>query len=188
MKKYITLLLPIIFFAACKNTDGGDEKLATKVTSLQKELDNQKDRQQIVDLAYRFSDAVMRSDSVAFSGVWDDDAVWIIKQPLYSKLVGRENIIKEFLPRMKALDYFINLPANYIINIDGDKASAMFYILEAGQFTAGKRGYYNYAVYKDTLIKKNNAWYFKSRDYHFIYLDNSPMKGIPVVPPFTLLR
>ncbi len=179
------------FFISCSDKAGNNEShtnLSTTVDSLRQELNTVKDRQDIAALAYGFSDAVMRADSASFSKIWDDDAVWTIKAPMFSSLVSKKEIMKVFLPRMKSLDYFINYPTNYTISITGNQASALFYILEAGQFKEGKKGYYNYAVYSDSLVKKNGKWLFTKREYNYIYLDHSAMKGDPIASPFSVLE
>ncbi|MBC7935520.1 MAG: hypothetical protein H7Y86_09245 [Rhizobacter sp.] len=73
-------------------------------------------------------------------------------------------------------EFFVQLTASYHTKIDGDSATANFYVNAIARIKDGDSNY-NLAMYQDKLVFKDGKWLFKQRNYNVLYLDQSPLKG-----------
>ncbi|MBC7938051.1 MAG: nuclear transport factor 2 family protein [Rhizobacter sp.] len=137
-------------------------------------LENQ---QLILTLAHQFSDAANRKDAALYRSVWTDDSKWIIGPPINQQFDGVDEIVAAFENLLGGWEFFVQLTASYHIKIDGNSATANFYVNEIARIKDGDSNY-NLAMYQDKLVLKDGKWLFKERNYNVLYLDQSPLKGI----------
>lgn len=130
---------------------------------------------EIRNLAYRFADAVIRNDPDAFGALWDDAGEWRIAPPMDVSAVGRGPIVDLFRQLMGGWSFFHQVPNGGVISVTGDTASARMYVHEVGIFKDG-RTHRNWSEYTDDYVKSGGIWRFRSRRYHFLYVDGPPMQ------------
>lgn len=73
-------------------------------------------------------------------------------------------------------DFFFQLTGPGVVSVQGDSATARFYVNEVARSKEGK-GNYNLSMYEDSLVKIGGQWYFKKRYYHTIYQDTPLYNG-----------
>lgn len=143
-----------------------------------------KDELEIRALAEKFSDAANRKDAALFQSLWAADAVWKIGPPINVEFKGKDNMGPSVTKMLSLWDFFVQLSGPGVITINGDRATARFYVNEIARKAADKTGNYNLSMYEDELIKENGRWYFLKRTYHTIYQEAPDYKGlIQQIPP-----
>jgi ketosteroid isomerase-like protein len=133
---------------------------------------------EIRNLAYQFSDAANRKDGQAFQELWAKNGVWKIGPPINMEFKGKENMGKSVEKMLGMWDFFVQMPSASVITMDGDKATARFYVNEIARKTSDKSGNYNLSMYADELIKEDGKWVFVKRTYNTIYQDAPTYKGL----------
>jgi ketosteroid isomerase-like protein len=142
----------------------------------------QSDQSAISDLVARFDDAVNRRDVAEFSGLWADDAVWEIEQPMPMRTVGAQEIVATWQMMLAGTKWLFRGSFAGVLQIGGDRASGRWPCVETGTFSDGK-GYDNRAIYEDIYIKRNDRWLFQHRRYVYLWLSSEPLPGgaVPLV-------
>jgi ketosteroid isomerase-like protein len=136
-------------------------------------LENQ---QLIITTAHQFSDAANRKDAALYRSLWAADAKWIIGPPINKEFNGLDEVVHAFEHLLAGWEFFVQLTTSYNISIDGNTATANFYVNEIARSNEGASNY-NLAMYRDKLVFENGKWLFKERNYTVLYLDQSPLKG-----------
>lgn len=172
MKTFITILAIVLFtVTSCNKTNQLSKE---EITSLQLA----KDELEIRGLADKFSDAANRKDGKAFEALWAKEAVWKIGSPINMEFKGQENMGASVTHMLGLWDFFVQLSGPGVVNINGNKATARFYVNEIARKTDDKSGNYNLSMYNDELIKENGKWVFLKRTYNTIYQEAPNYKGL----------
>jgi ketosteroid isomerase-like protein len=140
-----------------------------KTTTIEDETNIQK-------LTAGFADAVNRRDLELFKSLWIDRGIWAIEPPFSMEVTGVEEIAAAFTRLLDNWEFFIQIVYQGSIELNGDLATARWYMNEIGRDTDGK-GFQNYGVYLDELIRQDDKWLFMKRTYRFIYLDRPNFPG-----------
>ena len=149
---------------------------ADTLESLAKRLQLLEDENAIRDLSFAFADAANRVDADAFRALWTPDGVWTIGPPINQTFTGQDAVVDAFQHLLGSWDYFIQKVVGGVVMLDGDRATARFYVNEEAQ-DKQKVGNYNLSQYVDELQKIDGKWHYKSRSYEVIYLDQTPRNG-----------
>jgi ketosteroid isomerase-like protein len=134
------------------------------------------DETSIQKLTASFADAVNRRDLELFKSLWNDRGVWEIEPPLTMEVTGVDEIAAAFTRLLNNWEFFIQIVHQGSIELNGDRATARWYMNEIGRDTDGK-GFQNYGAYLDELIRQDNQWLFTRRTYRFIYIDRPSFPG-----------
>jgi hypothetical protein len=137
-----------------------------------------KDELEIRALADKFSDAANRKDGALFQSLWAKDGVWKIGAPINMEFKGQQNMGSSVTHMLGLWDFFVQLSGPGVVTINGDKATARFYVNEIARKTDDKSGNYNLSMYQDELIKENGKWVFLKRTYNTVYQDAPTYKGL----------
>lgn len=137
-----------------------------------------KDELEIRALAEKFSDAANRKDGAQFQSLWAEDGVWKIGSPINMEFKGKEKMGSSVTHMLDLWDFFVQLSGPGVVNINGDKATARFYVNEIARKADDKSGNYNLSMYEDELIKENGKWVFQRRSYHTIYQEAPDYGGL----------
>lgn len=173
MKTLITFFaIATLTLTSCNNNNNQLSK--EEIASLQLV----KDELEIRGLAEKFSDAANRKDGAAFQALWAKEAVWKIGAPINMEFKGQENMGTSVTHMLGLWDFFVQLSGPGVVTINGDKATARFYVNEIARKTDDKSGNYNLSMYNDELIKENGKWVFSKRTYNTIYQEAPDYKGL----------
>jgi ketosteroid isomerase-like protein len=143
---------------------------------------NANDHAAIERLTHRFADALNLRDSARFSRLWADEATWSIGEAF--TFTGTPAQLAEiFDQRIERWQAFVQVTHCTIADIVEDTAAARSYVSEIGKPAEGDDGYFNYGMYVDCLVRTGDGWRFARRDYHYLYLDRSPLSGNGFRPP-----
>jgi ketosteroid isomerase-like protein len=129
---------------------------------------------EIRSLGYRFSDAVNRGDTAAYSALWAPEGAWKIDAPMDVAARGAEDLARLFERLIGAWRFFHQIPNQGPVFIDGETAHARMYMHEIGIFRDG-RTHRNWGEYTDAYRRVDGRWLFVERHYHFLYVDGPPM-------------
>jgi ketosteroid isomerase-like protein len=175
----VLALVLVLAFSSCSSNKEREElaKLQVEFSTLKSEHQKQADELAIRNLAERFSDAANRKDGEAFQALWAPDGQWIIGPPINVEFKGKENMGPSVTHMLGLWDFFVQLSGPGVVVLDGDSATARFYVNEIARGKDGK-GNYNLSMYDDELVKTDGVWYFKTRTYKTIYQDAPFYKGI----------
>lgn len=145
------------------------------------------DEIEIRALADKFSDAANRVDPDMFQSLWSPEGVWEVGPPINVKFEGASVMGSSVKKMLSQWEFFVQLTTSGVVQVNGKKAIARFYVNEIARHSTGK-GHFNLAMYEDELEKINGKWLFAKRSYHILYLDESPLNGktfpIPSISPF----
>jgi ketosteroid isomerase-like protein len=164
------IIISLIAFTSCTN----NQLSVDEMTSLQLV----KDELEIRALTEKFSDAANRKDGEQFQSLWAKDAVWKIGAPINMEFKGKENMGSSVTHMLGLWDFFVQLSGPGVVNINGDKATARFYVNEIARKADDKTGNYNLSMYEDELIKENGKWVFQKRTYNTIYQEAPNYTGL----------
>jgi ketosteroid isomerase-like protein len=164
------IVISLIGFTSCTNNQLSKEEINS--------LQLVKDEMEIRALAGKFSDAANRKDGEQFQSLWAKDAIWKIGAPINMEFKGKENMGSSVTHMLGLWDFFVQLSGPGVVNINGDKATARFYVNEIARKTDDKSGNYNLSMYEDELIKENGKWVFQKRTYNTIYQEAPQYKGL----------
>lgn len=137
-----------------------------------------KDEMEIRALADKFSDAANRKDGALFQSLWATEGVWRIGPPINMEFKGKENMADSVMHMLGLWDFFVQLTGPGVIQVQGEEATARFYVNEIARKTDDQSGNYNLSMYEDRLIKDNGQWLFLERTYHTIYQDAPHYTGL----------
>lgn len=137
-----------------------------------------KDEMEIRALADRFSDAANRVDGAAFQNLWATDGVWEIGPPINVTFEGKENMATSVIRMLGLWDFFVQLTGPGVVNIQGERANARFYVNEIARKSSDKSGNYNLSLYEDDLVKEDGKWRFSKRSYRTIYQEAPKYEGL----------
>lgn len=167
---FVAIVMSLIGITSCKNNQISNEEL--------KSLQLVKDELEIRALAEKFSDAANRKDGNQFQSLWAKDAIWKIGPPIDIEFKGQENMGTSVTHMLELWDFFVQLSGPGVVSINGDKATARFYVNEIARKADDKSGNYNLSMYEDELVKENGKWLFKKRTYNTIYQEAPEYKGL----------
>ena len=131
---------------------------------------------QINNLVANFADAVNRRDVKKFKSLWIAEGIWEIDSPFNLRAKGIDSISTTFTRLLDGWEFFLQIAHHGVVEIDGDRATARWYMSEVGRSTLGE-GFQNYGVYCDRLFKQQDTWLFTQRTYNFAYIDRPSLSG-----------
>ncbi|MDP1813231.1 MAG: nuclear transport factor 2 family protein [Leadbetterella sp.] len=151
-----------VLLTGCTHSTNNNSQDSVKIQRIEDELE-------IRALADKFSDAANRKDSTLFESLWAEDGVWKIGAPINVEFKGKKTMGSSVAHMLDLWDFFVQLTGPGVINIQGEKATARFYVNEIARKRDDKSGNYNLSVYDDELVKENGEWRFSKRTYYTIY-------------------
>ena len=132
------------------------------------------DRMAIQHLAQVYADGVMQRDPEIWGSTWAEDAVWVLggREPVS----GRDNVVAFWSSVMQGYPLVLHWVQPGLIEVNGDTATARFYIQEKLRGEDGS-GAYSAGVYNDELVKENGEWKFKYRKFDGMYRASADLSG-----------
>lgn len=132
------------------------------------------DKVEIQTLAQRYADAVMRRDAEDWGNTWAEDGVWYLGMP--TPIEGREAIVGLWNKAMGGYPVVLHIVQPGIIEVNGDTATARFYIQE--NIVDGDGNHiWVVGVYNDELTKATGEWKFKLRKFDTLYRGPNDLSG-----------
>jgi ketosteroid isomerase-like protein len=125
------------------------------------------DRAAIQHLAQQYADAVMRVDADDWTNTWTEDGAWYLPgmdQPIQ----GRDVLKPMWTQTMAGYPVVFHWVQPGLIEIDGDTATARFYVQENIKDGDGNT-FRVVGVYDDEVVRTDEGWKFKVRNFHAMY-------------------
>jgi SnoaL-like domain len=138
------------------------------------------DRDDIVDLVHRYSDAVCRKDRDAWASTWADDSRWDLGKGRIS--TGKADIVAFWQRSVDQLTHVVQTVHNGTVLVEGDTASGRWYVSEHVSRSNGVLGIM-LAWYDDTYVRVDGQWLFGSRSLVSLYHGPPDLSGDFTSPP-----
>lgn len=133
-----------------------------------------KDQMEIQTLAQHYADGVMKRDADLWSSTWAEDGVWFLGTP--TPFEGRDTIRQVWEGAMGGYPVVLHIVQPGVIEVDGDTATARFYIQE--NIVDGDGNHiWVIGVYNDELARVDGEWKFKIRRFHAMYRGPNDLSG-----------
>ncbi len=134
------------------------------------------EEQAIRQLVARYADAVGRRDAKAWGETWTDDGVWEL---MGQRKEGREQVVKLWSAIMSGFEMVVQIPGSALIEVDGDRATGRWYMIE---YIAGP-AMLNMGHYLDRYQKVRGEWRFAHRRFDVLYSGPPDLSGKPTPFP-----
>jgi hypothetical protein len=125
------------------------------------------DREQILDLVHRYSDAVTRNDPPDWTACWADDAWWNLGRGVMN---GKPTIVDYWMKAMSGLEIVVQMVHNGTCTVDATTGTGTgrWYVSEHLERVGGVRGIL-LAWYDDEYVRVDGRWLFASRNLTRLY-------------------
>jgi hypothetical protein len=99
-------------------------------------------------------DADLLADLFIEDGVWDGGAL--------GKAVGRQQILRFFQGSPDVIPFAVHMVTNPLIEIDGDRATGVWYLFQAASYAPENTPLWGSARYDETYVRVGEDWKFES--------------------------
>lgn len=123
------------------------------------------DGQAVRDLVARFSDAVNRRDPAAAGALFAEDGTWHV--PGMDVQHGPDAVAAQLQGLLDGMTSLVQLVHSGTVDVDGDRASARWYLSEHGVTTDGTPVTF-VGCYDDVAERGAGAWRFAERRFAFL--------------------
>ena len=130
------------------------------------------DRQLIRELLGAYSDATFQRDMNAWLACYADDGVWVM---LGKEIKGKAALQKQWTKLWSTIERMAFFTEIGAISVTGDHATARSYCREIVHYQNGTV-IKVVGVYRDELVRINDAWLFARRDYQ-LFSHESPQSA-----------
>jgi uncharacterized protein (TIGR02246 family) len=135
---------------------GGSDSMKT----IEERLRVLEDIEEIRKLKARYAAACDDNyDADAIAALFTEDALW--DGGSLGKADGREAIRKFFSRAAEFFPFAIHNVMNPIIEVEGDRATAQWYLLQPATMAKGNQAVWLAAVYHDEYVRHDGRWMFK---------------------------
>ncbi len=125
------------------------------------------------ELVARYTDAVNRGDADDWAATWTPDAEWNLAG---QAIVGRDEIVSRWRTLMSGFSWLIQLVYTGTVSVDGERATARWYLSELSVGQDGSRGLI-VGVYHDECRRSDGTWRFSKRRFDMLYAGPPDLSG-----------
>ena len=129
---------------------------------------------EIQRLAQVYADGVMQRDADIWGDTFTEDGIWVL--PGMDGVQGRDTLKAFWTQVMSGYPNVLHWVQPGIITVDGDTATARFYVQENIKDANGD-SFRVAGVYNDELRREEGAWKFAVRRFHSMYRGPVDMSG-----------
>ena len=129
---------------------------------------------EIQRLAQVYADGVMQRDADIWGDTFTEDGIWVL--PGMDGVQGRDTLKAFWTQVMSGYPNVLHWVQPGIITVDGDSATARFYVQENIKDANGD-SFRVAGVYNDELRREEGAWKFAVRRFHSMYRGPVDMSG-----------
>lgn len=128
----------------------------------------------IRDLTARFTDAVNRRDPEALGRLFTEDGEWVV--PGVPTSVGPAAAADQIRGLLSTFTYLVQLLHSGHVQVDGDTASATWYLTESASDGADATFGFT-GVYRDEVRRTEAGWRFSRREFSFLHREKRAAAG-----------
>ncbi len=132
------------------------------------------DRMEIQHLSQVYADGVMQRDPELWGSTWAENGAWDLGRS--EPVSGRDNVVAYWSSVMEGFPLVLHWVQPGLIQVNGDTATARFYIQEKLRRSDGTAAY-TAGVYNDELAKENGEWKFTYRKFAGMYRGPTDLSG-----------
>jgi hypothetical protein len=133
------------------------------------------DKLEIQHLAQTYADGVMQRNAELWGSTWAENGEWSL--PGMEKPISGRETLKGFWSKvMEGYPYVLHWVQPGLIEVNGDKATARFYVQENIKDAKGDQVRVA-GVYDDDLVRENGKWKFARRVFAVLYRGPTDLSG-----------
>jgi SnoaL-like domain len=146
----------------------------------------------IRQLAAAYADACNRMNPVDMAAVYAEDGELVALQFSEKPMKGREKLQRIFANLISERDFIFYMIFSGIVNLDGDKATARWWVSELRQVKGADHVVVMLACFQDDVVRLAEGWRFSRRVvkpmFHYevqakdLHLDAPPFVSIATLP------
>ncbi|MEN8159396.1 MAG: nuclear transport factor 2 family protein [Myxococcota bacterium] len=138
-----------------------------------------RDERAICNLVARYCHAIGADDDEAWAETWAEDGEWRV---LGATAKGRAAALEHYRKLVANVSWVVQFSFDGIVEVDGDRATGRWHILEYLQWEGGRAGQ-NVGRYRDEYVRgADGEWRFAVRDFQPLYL-GPPDLSVPAAAP-----
>ena len=99
-------------------------------------------------------------DADSIASLFTEDAIW--DGGIRGKAEGRDEIRNFFIRASQKLPFAVFMVMNPIIEVDGDRAKGIWYLLQACTYAEGDRAVWGSARYDEEYVRLQGEWKFRN--------------------------
>jgi hypothetical protein len=138
-----------------------------------KELRRVADELEIHALVARYADAVTDNAGQAWIETWTKDGRWTIGG---TTSVGHQQLLETWNTLMALFETVVQLPQHGLIELEGERATGRWGVIELGRVKAGSPSL-TVGAYHDVYQRVETSWKFSERRFEFIYTGPPDLHG-----------
>jgi len=143
----------------------------------------------IQQLAAAYADACNRMSPVDMASVYAEDGELIALAFSEKPMKGREKLERIFAKLISERDFIFYMIFSGIVNVDGDKATARWWVSELRQVKGADHIVTMLACFQDEVVRLPEGWRFARRVVKPMYHVETPQKDLhSAAPPFIPLK
>ena len=132
------------------------------------------DQLAIRDLVSTYCDGVNQRDAALWASVWaDEGATWRLRG---DDIVGKDAIVALWRAAVAPYEFLVQIAPNGLVEVDGDRATGRWYILESSRLRDGTGGQL-VAMYHDRYVRTDAGWRIERRELDIIFRGKDPVEG-----------
>jgi ketosteroid isomerase-like protein len=132
-------------------------------------------REDIADLAARWTDALNWRHVDVFLRLWADDATWTTSEPYPMQADGSDAIFAKFNELYKNDSAFYQTLHSGVIDLAADRSRALarWSFTELAKPAGSDVGSRRRGIYVDQIVNTERGWLFSRRDCFYVYVERS---------------
>lgn len=137
----------------------------------------------IRQLAAAYADACNRMSPTDMASVYAEDGELVALQFSEKPIKSREKLVRAFTKLISERDFIFYVVFSGIVNIDGDKATARWWVSEMRQVKGDDKIVYMLACFQDEVIRQAEGWRFARRVVKPMFVQDILAKNLHLTPP-----
>ncbi len=127
----------------------------------------------IRQIVARYADAVTHANADGWIETWTLDGCWTLAG---NASRGHENLLSTWRELMGLFERVIQLPQAGVLEIDGDRGTGRWTVIELGRAASGT-SQLTVGTYHDVYRREESGWKFSERRFDFIYTGAPDLTG-----------
>jgi hypothetical protein len=146
-------------------------------------MNRAEDELAIRQLAAAYADACNRMDPVAMASVYAEDGELVALAFSEKPMKGRDKLERVFTKLLADRDFIFYVIFSGIVNLDGDKATARWWVSEMRQVKDADHIIVMLACFQDEIVRLPEGWRFSRRVVKPMFHHEIHAKDLHLAPP-----
>jgi hypothetical protein len=146
-------------------------------------MNQQEDELAIRQLASAYADACNRMNAADMAAVYAEDGELVALQFSEKPMKGRDKLERIFTTLLQERDFIFYMIFSGIVNLDGDKATARWWVSELRQVKGADHIVTMLACFQDEVVRLPEGWRFARRVVKPMFHQETKQTDLHLPPP-----